>query len=211
MGSYGITSDAAGTLYAVGDDYESGTWLVRRSLDGGVTWQTVDLFSGEARAVTTDSVGNVYVAGQNVGANPPGNNVRSWIIRKSSNGGISWSTVDTFTNSWVRGVFSHPNGGLFAVGYGTVTTTGKGNKTTSQRYSYVRRSLNAGATWATVDSVPGVTAKNIGVNALGHLYVVGDNGTQWTLARALMAVPPLPALTPSAASQPRRNRSGQNA
>src|SRR6185503_6180660 len=104
---YGITCDAAGILYAVGDDFESGTWLVRRSLDGGLTWQTVDLFPGEARAVTTDTDGNVYVAGQNVGANVylPGNNGRSWIIRKSTDGGASWSTVDTFANSSVRGVF----------------------------------------------------------------------------------------------------------
>jgi hypothetical protein len=181
---YGIASDGAGVLYAVGDEYWGGTWFVRRSMDSGATWQTVDRAAGEARAVTSDAAGNVYVAGRNA---------NSWIVRKSADGGVSWSTVDSFANSSALGIFSHPTAGLFVAGSGTVTTTGKGNKTTSQEYGFVRRSTNGGATWTTVDAMAGSRARNIKADASGSLYVVGDNGAcsasgcggQWILRKSV--------------------------
>ena len=68
----GIVSDSAGNLYAAGYEPMSGgggtnLWFVRRSIDAGVTWSTVDSFIrpsvAEPRAMATDPAGNVYVTG----------------------------------------------------------------------------------------------------------------------------------------------------
>jgi hypothetical protein len=58
-------------------------WYVRRSLNGGVTWSTVDTYlGGSARGIGADGAGNVYVVGSNAG---------HWIVRRSNNGGGSWT------------------------------------------------------------------------------------------------------------------------
>jgi hypothetical protein len=89
-----ITCDAAGNLYAAGSyegyDYGNYVCLVRRSTDGGVTWSTVDDYSGgytntHADAVAADAAGNVYVAGFDGGHS---------IVRKGV-GGTNFVTVDS--------------------------------------------------------------------------------------------------------------------
>ncbi len=164
-----ITADAAGKLYAGGDD-GAGIWFVRQSLDSGLTWSTVDqVAGGGARGLAADSAGNVYAVGA---VN------YSWTVRKSANGGNSWSTVVKFAPgvSGANGVFCHPTAGIFVVGSGYVTS-GTGRRATTQTCWYVRRSLNGGATWTTVDTqLGGVAIKGIGADASGSLYVVGENG-----------------------------------
>ena len=199
-----ITADAAGRLYGGGDDagaVGSGTggWFVRESLNAGLNWSTVDLFtlggSSSARGVATDAAGNVYVAGS---ADHTNSWVSSWIVRKGTingSGGISWATMDTFAPGGfgrAAGVFCHPTAGIFVVGVGS----GGGKMGTSQQW-YVRRSLNGGAAWANVDAYLGGSPAGSGADASGNLYVVGagapdrygnshwivrkssNNGTSW--------------------------------
>ena len=83
-------------------------WIVRRSQDGGATWSTMDTFYGSvstgkgttyyigaAHAIRADAAGNIYAAGQ-LGIPNKSSTSWEWVVRKSSNGGNSWSTVDTF-------------------------------------------------------------------------------------------------------------------
>jgi hypothetical protein len=193
---YGITVDAAGRLYAVGDDFWSanndfqlGGWFVRESLDGGQNWSTVDAFtlggSSTAYGVGTDTAGNVYVVGSAYTANYGSG---SWIVRKGTvngSGAVSWATVDKFApggGGSAAAVFCHPTAGIFVVG----VAFGGGKKGTSQQW-YVRRSLNGGATWANVDTYLGGSATGIGADALGHLYVVGTiasrYGSHWIVRK----------------------------
>src|ERR1043166_121231 len=187
----GIVCDAVGNLYGAGYNgpFPDGKthWFVRRSVDGGLSWSTVDDFAfgryTNPRALTTDSAGNVYVVGQGtvvVSGNPSTN---YWVVRKGTPGGdgsISWSTVDTFLvpNAYqhyanASGCFAHPTAGLFVVG----SAEGGGRKGDVAQW-VVRRSLDGGTTWATVDayqldSTAGAAAYGAGADASGNIYAVG--------------------------------------
>jgi len=177
----GIVADQSGNLYAAGCagvEFLTSRWLVRRSTDNGLTWQTVDDFSlgslrNAAYAIASDATGNVYVVGVGT-TSTTSYGPDTWIVRKGVNG-TSWSTVDNFglnSGSDALGVIVHPKGGVFVVGNSSFT---------SGKYSYngwtVRRSLNGGTTWNTVDTFQfGNTsvARGIGMDAQGNLYVVGN-------------------------------------
>src|SRR5205814_428740 len=105
------------------------TWLVRRSLDDGATWSTVDapqLGNAFAWAISSDSQGGIYVAGRETVTVKSGKSVMSyteWIVRKSGDGGNTWGTVDQFklsapNSSVTWGIGRDSTGNVAAVGYG---------------------------------------------------------------------------------------------
>jgi len=91
-------------------------WLVRKSIDGGRTWSTVDDFepggaaipgNSEARSVCVDHAGNIYVAGRAETGNlyyagerkgrSAMQTVGHWVTRKSATGNLnSWVVDDDF-------------------------------------------------------------------------------------------------------------------
>jgi hypothetical protein len=169
----GIVCDSAGNLYAAGRYYSSSPSyrFVRRSTDGGATWSTVDTvtINGSyasplaAGGITADAAGNVYVTEPVAG---------TWTIRKGT-GGTNFSTVDAFQPSGSQAEAVFASTGVFAVGYGTVVS----KKSNSQAW-IVRRSLNDGATWATVDTYQPSSGYNAvayaaGADAHGNIYAVG--------------------------------------
>jgi hypothetical protein len=155
----GIVADSSGNLYVAGRAYGSSPGfhrIVRRSADGGATWSTVDdvvlssyLFPVAASAITADNGGNVYVTQPN-----------GWTIRKGV-GGTTFSTVDSLSGNG-NAVFAHPTLGVFAAG-------------SSGGAWVVRRSLNGGGTWATVDTYGAGSAFGIRADAKANLYVLGWN------------------------------------
>jgi hypothetical protein len=113
-----------GGLFAVGSA-KSGSgastrysWLVRRSRDGGTTWQTVDAYAESpdtgARAITSDRSGNIYVAGYGLPS----------VVRSSTDGGDTWQTihetpprlVSPFFGMEVQAMAVDPSDNLFLVG-----------------------------------------------------------------------------------------------
>jgi hypothetical protein len=177
-----------GALFAVG-----GTpWIVRRSLDAGQTWTTVDNpSSGWAHGVTSDNLGNIYVAGrEHFTSGKPRNFVSYdlWTIRKSSNGGTSWSTTNSFSlapNSYscARAIGKDAAGNIVVVGYADDE---------SSEYWTVRTLLSSGF-WHTDTfqlSVNGFgDARSLTVDADGHLLVSGiagdANGSHWIVRRLI--------------------------
>jgi hypothetical protein len=173
------------SLYAL---VEYANWDVRKSIDQGTSWTTVDtITNGTAIDFATDDQGNIYISGRTDNTGVDG----TWTVRKSSDQGRTWLTVDSLTN--------HPSfpklhfipggkGGLFAVG---TRKTGAGGST---QYSWlVRRSRDGGTNWSTVDNYTG--SPNTGATAItrarsGIIYVAGfgspyvvrssqDGGDSW--------------------------------
>jgi hypothetical protein len=176
----------------------SGNWTVRRSLDAGTSWTTVEAStSGTAYSVVIGANGDVYVDGtsttniitatnvtttivrhqQVVTTNYVTTTFSGWLVQKSTDSGLTWSSVDFATNArpaYARSLAVDSFGRVFAVG----------TQTTTPNTWFVRGSADAGTTWITTDTlIPSgyTTAQAVGVacDALGNVCVVGDveNGT----------------------------------
>jgi hypothetical protein len=204
----GLAFDSSGNLYSTGTLYypcsktscPGSFWYIRKSPDAGTTWNTVNLFqyaagkSCGAGSVAADLSGNVYV----VGAAPDASGVSHWLVRRGSNGGQSWASVDDIGGARAYGIGFVPNVGLFAVGAVTAVTSGKGKSSTSTTSWVVRRSMDGGASWVTVDQLQppvGYSAYPFGIcsDGQGNIYVagrttvlVGSGRTATTIAQWLV-------------------------
>ena len=131
----------------VGDDVfvvgsVDGSWVVRKSSDGGATWPVVDNFrlsSGDdchAYGIAADSLGNVIVVGtgkQTVtigkGRNSTTETKTYWVVREGTGGGTSWTTVDQYQYPVAGGtgvayaVTVAPDNGVHVTGSGASAST----------------------------------------------------------------------------------------
>ena len=177
----------AGEAYIFVNGHGVNAWIVRRSQNGGATWSTMDTFygsvstgrattyyNGQPQAIGADAAGNIYAAGR---LWIPNKSMASWewVVRKSSNGGNSWSTVDTFQLSTSYNVaasafVADSNGNLFVAGW-----SGGGNW-------IVRENPGGTGTWQTVDNLSGAIPFAITADRLGHVFVGGSSG-KWLVRK----------------------------
>ena len=169
----------------------SQAWLVRRSLDGGATWFNVDTFQlsisngSIAFGMGADALGNLYVVGQ--AATPSRYSyINHWLVRKSSDGGDSWSTVDDFQPSGSQAGASRfaatSTGDLYVAG-----TTSSSNGT----HWILRKNPGGTGAWSTIDDyqyAADYTAPHgIAADASGNLFVGGSGSgtgtTHWLVKR----------------------------
>jgi hypothetical protein len=196
--AHAITTDSAGNIYAAGQAYDASNishWIVRKSTDGGTTWNTVNNYQlsnsseASANAIGIDGGGNIYAAGQAYDSYL----VYHWIVRKSTDGGTTWNTVSDYqryTNfdsvATALGVDAHGN--IYAAGY---TTNASGIPSW-----VVRKSSDGGATWTTVnlysDHANSSAVTALGADSLGNIYVVGysydaSNTQHWIVRKSANA------------------------
>lgn len=151
-----ISQTADGSLYTAavfidGSGWED--WGVYKSTDNGVNWTMVDRYlmylAGESHPMQIATYGNdVYVCGYVWGyGGTPGLADSEWLVRKSSNGGTSWTNVDHFYpalgNNVCYTMAISASGEIFTAGYAESTD------------GYVRMSSDDGATWQTIGYFPG--------------------------------------------------------
>ena len=192
--SGGVSSTAvyvAGQVGSVGS-----SWVVRKSVNGG-PWSQVDSFRYDSTAnasswpngIAADLAGNVYVAGIGQKATITGYNknktpiysfINHWIVRKSTNGGTSWSTDD---DASYLGNNNEPVDICVNPQNGTMDVAGYMYDTANISHAIVRS--NAGGTWSTVDNYTGNVLYGgsyyaITADAAGNVYAGGgdyaDNG-----------------------------------
>jgi hypothetical protein len=109
-------------------------------------------------------VGNVYAAGES--------STGHWMVRESTNGGSSWTTVDGFSGT-ISGVYAEavtrdPSGNMVVAGWG--------QDSVGDEYAIVR--TNAGGSWTTLDSY-GYPDGNayydaVAADTSGNLYAGGE-------------------------------------
>ena len=167
-------------LYSVGSLFggnPSSSWQVRRSTDGGSTWSTTDLYAlavgvnATASGVASDGAGAVYVVGTGVEAA----GYEHWVVRRSVNNGISFTT---FLDLSSRRAHCAANGALYVPGKGLFVVGRVVNKWT------VQRQQNAGSSFVTVDSWIAAKggaslATGIAADGQGNIFVCGATGTHW--------------------------------
>jgi hypothetical protein len=186
-----VAVDAAGNVFVCGtatieDSPGSswGHWLVRERPAGGDAFQTVDLFqdyypgASAVAAVDGGPAAGVYVVGNGVQNDLPQGG-RDWLVRRSTDGGQTWSDVDTFKPSTGFGFVVDVAGDVA----GNVYVAGQSSDSTRQHW-IVRRSPSGNpGTWSVDDDYrPAGIANvgNVGVDpATGTVYATGtyqENG-----------------------------------
>jgi hypothetical protein len=174
--------DASGKVYSIGQLTPDSTgityWYVRKSLDRGATWSTVDqsLYGAgqfmDATGFAADNSGNVYVVGWGQDQTVVGSGKHAttqttihWLVRKSSNGGQSWNLVDDVTGPSANGAAYVPGAGVFVAGGRFITGSW-----------LVRRSpTGEPGTWSTVDGpFAQGAARAVGGDNQGNVYVSGS-------------------------------------
>lgn len=163
-------------IFAAGN---ASNWVVRRSKDGGATWSTIDSFSLSAGSgaiafgIGADAHGNLYVVGSADSVSGSGRKQTTsshWLVRKSSDGGNSWTTVDNTLSvagyGWYSAACSFAadsNGNLFVAGF-------------SFPNWIVRENPGGAGTWQTVDTFKYTgTAQpsTAAADSSGHVFVGG--------------------------------------
>ena len=170
----GVGLFVAGYANGGGSAGNNRQWLVRRSLDGGTTWATVDAYLldstqvATARGIGSDAHGNIYVVGSAL-KSYQGTGYSHWIVRKGSNGGTSWKTVDDYHASSLNadmamGFGTDSHGNLYAIGQ-------------LQLYSglqwVVRKNPGGVGVWQTVETVPNASGSRLAADNAGDLFAAG--------------------------------------
>ena len=175
-----IATSPSGLVLAVGTQaFANGKWVTYRSSDGGLTWSLADQFqfaNGGAAipwSITADAA-RIYVSGTARDAK----NVDHWVVRRSADGGLTWTTADDLPLQGATasiGITVTPSGSVAAVGYTAAVWT-------------VRRSTDGGNTWSTVDKYKlgnyTSVAKGVTAGANGNLYVTGSAAGHWITRRS---------------------------
>ena len=188
----GIAADRAGNIYVAGSSALYG-WIVRKGI-AGANFASIDtVSSGSANAIFVHPTAGIFAAGSGPIATTTSKNGQvtttyGWLVRRSTNGGQTWSSVDKFTLSSgskpavAQGVGADAHGNLYVVGYAD-SVSGSGSRQTVYTHWIVRKSADGGNTWTTVDNAlseprpsgygPSAVAAAFGADASGNLYVAG--------------------------------------
>jgi hypothetical protein len=142
------------------------------------TFQLASGYRSVAMGVAANSTG-IYVVGS-ASATYKSGAPSHWIVRKSTNGGNSWTTVDDYqlaagNSSEARCIATDANGNLWVAGRGNA---GQGNRW------IVRKSVGGAGLWTTVDVFDaGVDANAIASSPSGNVFVGGTGGGNWLLKK----------------------------
>jgi hypothetical protein len=179
----GIAVDAAGDVYVVGysNPHVASTthaWTVRKGV-GGTSFSTVDLLAtrGRPRAIFVHPTAGLLVAGDT--AIVYRNQVSSaWMVRRSTNGGSTWSTIDVYQLS--SGYNAAAND-VAADALGNIYVVGSGNKASGGAVTthwILRMSTNGGTSFGTVD--------DFGTSAKAQQFARTPNGDLFTAGSTLV-------------------------
>ncbi len=184
---FGLATDGAATLYAAGSAVTkkggSAVWLVRKGSlgsSGQWAWTVVaNQANGSPHSVSVlpgSPQSTVFVAGSETGLVQNSYKPTTWVTRRSTNGGSTWATVDTFPttrNSYALSSAVDSKGNVTVAGFGW-------NGSPAPEMWVVRQSMDGGNSWAAIDSTPGrafgvtTVPRTDGSSLPDDVYVSGD-------------------------------------
>jgi len=186
-----------GYLSSDPEAFSAKVWTVRRSLAKGETWTTVDAVQLEpaqassAEAITVTPAGHIIVVGSAT-AGSGASHINYWLVRRSTNGGESWETIDTLITqdsgaAIPDAVTSDQAGNIWVCGYSSRNGALNG--------WFVSRGTERGdgtVTWSNSDFVPGQNRPNgLTSDRTGRIFVTGrsvlGNGVNLFTTRVLEA------------------------
>jgi hypothetical protein len=147
----GLAVASSGTVFAAGEgDDTLGHALVMASVDGGLTWSAPldDFTNGGAfdagyDMIACDPAGNVYAAGFYI--DDAAGNTNHWFVRRSTNGGASWSTTDDYQDgsdlTLPKAMTTDASGNVYVAGY-------------AQTLGWIIRKGVGGTSFTIVDALP---------------------------------------------------------
>ncbi|WPU65686.1 WD40/YVTN/BNR-like repeat-containing protein [Peredibacter starrii] len=161
----------------VGDSPGWERWVINKTSDIGSTWTQVDHYApheeGESHPLAMIAKNNdLYVCGYQWEYGSPIYS-SEWIIRKTSDGGSTWTTVDQYGN--VPGAdhicfdidLHEASGTLFAVGYDGIG-------------ALVKQSVDDGATWTVIGSFPAIEFfSSIKISPSGVIWAISKESELW--------------------------------
>lgn len=135
-----------------------------------------------------DANGNLYSIGQ---LTPNSTGVPYWYVRKSSDDGSTWSTVDQYQYAAghyvdARGFAADNAGNIYVVGWGR--DAGAKRNPEGNIHWLVKQSSDEGATWSVVDDLPGPSASTAAFVSGAGVFVGGDpyagSSSSWLVRRS---------------------------
>lgn len=153
-----IKVSPAGDVYTAG--YSRYYWVVRKRAAGAQDFVSMDILpdiktasDSEARAIGFHPTAGVFVVGKlSAKFLNKSSSYSIWVVRCSKDNGQTWATVDALgSEGWVEGsaediVIDSNSGWIYVSGHSRNAT-----RKTSSYYWLVRRSIDGGKTWSTVD------------------------------------------------------------
>ena len=186
--------DSNGNWYSVGYGLSSGvkSWIVRKSIDKGVSWTVVDQFNyapgqeSVALGFAADKNGNIFVVGE--GIVNLGTPQYYWLVRKSSNAGNTWTTVDSMTGA---PGFYNEAAAIAVSSTNRIFVTGVTHDGTKFEWP-IRTSNDGGATWTsatTYASTNHARGYGIATDTGGSVFICGaaldnNNKNHWIIAKS---------------------------
>lgn len=201
FGAIGIAADARnGHVYAVGgaqsqtSAVEWQPWVVRKSTNDGDTWKNVDNFNLARnfvgpRAIAIDGEGVIYVAGTTVEFNEDfGEAGRHGVLRRSADGGATWTTQHFHEFEFLSAVAASENGTVFVSGAKIAPPVG------GHVPWLIKTSTTGTGGWTLAKELPeGFNIKGLRTHSDGRVIAFGSalNGDSfyWTTLEARISAP----------------------
>lgn len=160
----------------VGDSSGWERWVIFKSADYGSTWSQVDQYvpyeEGESQPLSLAASGNDLYACGYVWGGAVYNS--EWLVRKSSDNGVSWSNVDEYHVNLGKDHVCYDidvhagSGNLYTVGYDEDIVGFRG---------IIRESTNNGTTWNTIGTFPGLDSfYSVKVSPAGVVWAIANTG-----------------------------------
>ncbi|MBU1737076.1 MAG: fibronectin type III domain-containing protein [Proteobacteria bacterium] len=197
---YDITADTSGNLYITGSSW--GAWgaplnahagsaegfVAKLNSSGVLQWNT---FLGSAQpdsayAITTDTIGNIYITGSSYAWGSPLNahagDSDVFVAKLNSSGVLQWHTFLGSANlDYTRGIITDTSGNLYILGQSDATWGSPLNAHAGSEDAFVSKLNSSGVLqWHTfLGSANADRAQGITADISGNLYITGFSPATW--------------------------------